>query len=286
MAIDWSLARQPNALAMMLQGFDQGQELKRQEKSRTALGAILGGGVTPQPTSGRVGGAIDPSMAPGGGIGGGIQQQRAEMGGAPAIPWNDLTPEDMRTAITVRGQQQTQQTAQAKQQQDQLVQMGRLLDGARDEGSYQQSLAAAKQIGIDVSRAPANFDANWINQQKMVLSAFEKDGGKAISGLARELQDAGYQPGTTAFQEAMGIALQGKYAPQYTDGQGNLRQGSLPRLPAPGQPAPQAPMPKIIPQRPAGVDDAELFRQAQEAVAGGANRNEVFEQLQAWGVKP
>lgn len=272
MAIDWSLARQPNALELMMKGLDEGQKLRAQEKSRAALGTIMSGGV----------------HAPGGGIGGGIQQQRAEINAQTptSVPWNDLTPEDMRTAITVRGQQQTQQTAQAKQQQDQLIQMGRLLNDARDEGSYQQSLAAAKQIGIDVSRAPANFDANWINQQKMVLSAFEKDGGQQISGLARELQDAGYQPGTEPFQQAMIKALQGKYAGTYTDAQGNVRQNQMPALPQPGQPTAQAPKPQIIPQRPAGVDDAELFRQAQQAVADGANRNTVFEQLQAWGVKP
>lgn len=246
MPINWSLAQQPNALAMMMQGFDQGREIKREQGVRNALGTLI----------------QNPNDQ---GAFGALAQ------GAPEM------------ALQFRGQQQTQQQAQAKQQQEQLIQMGRLLDNARDEPTYQQSLAAAKQIGIDTTRAPANFDPNWVAQQKTVLSAFEKDGGQQISGLARELQDAGYQPGTPAFQKAMTVALQGKYAPQYTDQQGNLRQGTLPSLP---QPAQQAVVPQIIPQRPAGVDDAELFRQAQEAVQNGADRNTVFEQLQAWGVKP
>jgi hypothetical protein len=256
MAIDWSMARQPNVLGMMLQGYEQGQELKKQERSRAALGQIMG-----TPTMG------EPSMG---------QSQPMASSGAQ---FNDLMPDDMRTAMAFQGQQQQQQAAQAKAQQDQLIQMGRLLNNATDEATYQQSIAAARQIGIDTSRAPANFDPNWVGQQKTILSAFEKDGGQQISGLARELSDAGYKPGTPEFQQAMTTALQGKYAPQYTDQQGNLRQGTLPALP-------QMQKPQIIPTRPAGMSDDDLFRQAQEAVANGADRNTVFEQLQAWGVKP
>lgn len=185
-------------------------------------------------------------------------------------------------ALKYRGQMADQQAAQQKQQQTQMVQLGRLLDYAKDEQTYQQARQAAQQIGIDISRAPANFDPAWVQQQRMVLSAFEKDGGQQISGLARELQDAGYQPGTPEFTEAMGIALQGKYAPQYTDAQGNLRQARLPNLPRPGQAA----QPKIIPQRPEGLTDDEIWAQAHEAVRNGANADEVFRQLQVWGMKP
>lgn len=199
MAVNWSLGQQPNALAMMMQGFEAGQERKRQEGVRNALGTLV--------------------------------QNPLDQGAFGTLAQN--APE---LALQFRGQQQTQQAEQAKGQQQHLIQMGRLLNNARDEATYQQSLAAARQIGIDTSRAPANFDPNWVAQQKTVLSAFEKDGGQQISGLARELQDAGYQPGTRAFQEAMTVALQGKYAPQYTDDKGNLRQGKLPPLPPPQQP--------------------------------------------------
>ena len=149
-----------------------------------------------------------------------------------------------------------------------MQQLGRLLNHATDETTYQQSLAAAKQIGLDVSSAPPSFDPQWVGQQKLVLQAYEKDGGAQISGLARELSDAGYKPGTPEFQQAMATALRGKYAPQYTDQQGNVRMGQLPALPAIGQTA-QAPQAvQIIPTRPQGMSDDDLFRQAQEAVAG------------------
>lgn len=51
MAIDWSIARQPNALAMMMQGYDEGVKLRREEKSRAALNSMLGpgyGDMTPE----------------------------------------------------------------------------------------------------------------------------------------------------------------------------------------------------------------------------------------------
>ena len=167
-----------------------------------------------------------------------------------------------------------------------MQQLGRLLNHATDETTYQQSLAAAKQIGLDVSSAPPSFDPQWVGQQKLVLQAYEKDGGAQISGLKRELIDAGYVDGSPELSQAMLTALRGKYAPQYTDQQGNVRMGQLPALPAIGQTA-QAPQAvQIIPTRPQGMSDDDLFRQAQEAVANGADRNAVFEQLQAWGVQP
>lgn len=249
MAIDWSMARQPNVLAMAMEGYEQGKQMRREDATRNALGTLI---TNPNDTA----------------------------------AFSTLAQNAPEYALQFRGQQQQVQVGQAKQRGDQMQQLGRLLNHATDETTYQQSLAAAKQIGLDVSSAPPSFDPNWVGQQKLVLQAYEKDGGQQISGLARELSDAGYKPGTPEFQQAMVTALRGKYAPQYTDQQGNVRMGQLPALPGTGQ-APQAPQAaQIIPQRPQGVSDDELFRQAQEAVANGADRNAVFEQLQAWGVQP
>lgn len=249
MAIDWSLARQPNVLAMALDGYEQGKQMRREEASRNALGAL-------------------------------VQNPNDQ------AAFGTLAQNAPEYAMQFRGQQQQVQLGQAKQHGEQMQQLGRLLNHATDETTYQQSLAAAKQIGLDVSTAPPQFDPNWVGQQRLVLQAFEKDGGAQISGLARELSDAGYKPGTPEFQQAMATALRGKYAPQYTDQQGNVRMGQLPPLPGIGQ-APRAPQAaQIIPTRPQGMSDDDLFRQAQEAVANGADRNAVFEQLQAWGVQP
>lgn len=212
-----SLNNPANIGNSLLAGFQQGRQMRQEEASKKALNALLSGGVnTP-------------------GIGDGIPGNKP-MPGGPAVPWNDLTPQDRQTAMQFMRFNQDQQAAQQKQEQTQMVQLGRLLDYAKDETTYQQARQAAQQIGIDVSRAPANYDPAWVQRQRMVLSAFEKDGGQQISGLARELTDAGYTPGSPEFLQAMQVALQGKYAPQYTDAQGNLRQARLPGLPQPGQP--------------------------------------------------
>lgn len=46
-----------------------------------------------------------------------------------------------------------------------------------------------------------------------------------------------------------------------------------------------APQPRILQQRPEGLSDDELFTKARAAVEAGANVNDVFQQLRAWGVK-
>lgn len=202
MPVNWNLAQQPNALAMMMQGFEKGREMKREQGIRDAFGALVQN-------------PMDQSAF------GKLAQDAPEM------------------ALQFRGQQQTQQQAQAKQQQDQLIQMGRLLDNARDEPTYQQSLAAAKQIGIDTSRAPAQFDPNWVAQQKTVLSAFEKDGGQGISAAGQQALDLGYQRGTPEFAQIVSQILAANQAKPYVVG-GETRLYRPDFTPAQQQAAPQA----------------------------------------------
>jgi hypothetical protein len=242
MAINWSLLQQPDIIGNALNAFEQGKEMRRADSGRNAMASL----------------AQNPN-------------DQAAFG--------QLAQSDPATAIQFRQHQGRAATQAQETKNAQLQQMGRLLNHATDEASYQQALAAAKQIGIPVDGAPPAFDPNWINQQKTILQAFEKDGGQQISGLARELTDAGYKPGTPEFQQAMATALRGKYAPQYTDQQGNLRQSQLPPLPG-------LPKQQIISQRPEGMSDSDLFAQAREAIQSGANADDVFRQLQAWGVQP
>jgi len=50
-------------------------------------------------------------------------------------------------------------------------------------------------------------------------------------------------------------------------------------------PQPAEPQSRILQQRPPGMTDAELFAKSKEAVENGANVDEVFRQLKAWGVQ-
>lgn len=147
---------------------------------------------------------------------------------------------DPRTAIQIGQMQQDgaykRQQMQATQQKagmEQMTVMAKLLNQSTDEGTYQQSLAAARQMGLDVSKAPPQFDPAWVGQQKMIVEAFTKDGGQGISGIARELQDAGYKPGSTEFAEAMRGVINNKYATEYVDEAGNTRRRSALNLGGP-----------------------------------------------------
>lgn len=205
----------PNFNALLMEGFNTGREMKRQDGLSSALATYA---TNPE----------DPSAI------------------------GEIARFDPRAAIQLRQGQQQQQAAQQKamadQQQARIQQMtttAKLLDDARDEPSYQQSLAAARQLGLDVSSAPPSYDPAWVGQQRMIVGAFTKDNGSQISGIARELSDAGYQPGTPEFAEAMRGVIQNKYASDYVDEQGNTRRRSALSLgggPAATMGAPAAPM--------------------------------------------
>ncbi len=122
---------------------------------------------------------------------------------------NDREAADNRNALLdIRRQESEQRQAESADkhkatQREEHVVLGKLLDHAVDEPSYQQSLAAAKQYGIDTTGAPPNFDPNWVGQQKMIVQAFAKDGGQAMSAAGKQAIDMGYHPGTPEFNNAV-----------------------------------------------------------------------------------
>jgi len=119
---------------------------------------------------------------------------------------NALAEFNPEFVVQAKKLQLQEQQAKAKQAQEASIahiqQLGRLLNHARDETSYQQARAAAAQLpGMDMSQIPANYDPNWVNQQKLVLSAIEKDGGQALSNYGKIAMDRGLQPGTPEFAQ-------------------------------------------------------------------------------------
>ncbi len=126
---------------------------------------------------------------------------------------HDMRREQMDMQRQQFAAQQAEREAAAKTaQQEQVVIMGKLLAQAQDPASYQQALAAAQQYGLDVSKAPQQFDPNWVAQQRMIVDAFTKDKGQTISGLAREFQDAGVDINSPQGQEMFRAALASKYS--------------------------------------------------------------------------
>lgn len=72
-------------------------------------------------------------------------------------------------------QDRAQQQLDAEKQQKKFDMIARLAGSAKDQQSYEQSLAIASQNGVDVSKLPRTYDAGLMRQyEQMALSAKDK----------------------------------------------------------------------------------------------------------------
>jgi hypothetical protein len=102
-----------------------------------------------------------------------------------------------------------------------------------------------------------------------------------ISGKAREISEAtGFAVGSPEHRALMQQYLS---QPQLMSTPAGIVQIAGLMFPQSASQSPQ-PQARILQQRPSGLTDDELFARAREAVEGGANVDEVFRQLRAWGV--
>ncbi len=124
---------------------------------------------------------------------------------------NALAQVDPRQALQMRSQQQTAQTQQMEQQRAQLAKVADLLDNSTDEVSYQRNLNVARQLQLDVSSAPPQFDPEFIRTQSAIARAVLNDDPE-LPLIAQEVMGAGLQPGTPEFQAEIGRILKSKYS--------------------------------------------------------------------------
>lgn len=141
---------------------------------------------------------------------------------------------DPRSAIAMRGSAQEQQQKQTEQRRADLPLIGRLLDHAQDETSYQQARTVASQYGIDVSQLPANYDPAWVNQQRMTIKALsDPKAQEALSAAGKIAMDMGFKPGTPEFNAKVGeIWTASEAKPYVVGGETRLYQ---PKIGGPGQ---------------------------------------------------
>lgn len=195
----------PNVGQNVLNAYQQGREMRRQEDARNALAAYA---TNPNEQSLNALAPVAPEF---------VIQQRQSMA----------------------KQQLDQRAAQQKQHQEQIGIVGRLLSSVRDEQTYQQALAAARQGGLDLTDVPQTYDPNWVSQTKMLVAAYNQDGGQALSSYGKIAMDRGLQPGTPEFSNFVMQAWQAdqvKTIP-YTQGGGvagyNPATGSVSTIVAP-----------------------------------------------------
>jgi len=199
MAIEWGLSNQggfQNALAL---GVQFGQQIKRNQREQAAQEQAT------QRNNALAQYAIDPN-----------DQNFAV-----------VAQYDAPTAISMRSQAIQGQAQQRQQQQADMGTFRRLLKraAASPEG-WQQALGAAQNLGLDVSSIPQQYDPEWASQQLFIMDAMEQD-QEGLKGIAYELQQAGYEPGTPEYEQAARQIISNKYASEYVDQQGNTRRRSM-----------------------------------------------------------
>lgn len=100
------------------------------------------------------------------------------------------------------------------------------------------------------------------------------------SQMARQITEAtGFKVGSPEHQALMQQYLS---QPQLMSTPAGIVQIAGIMFPKKTQPEPPT---RIIPDRPAGLTDNDLIQRAREAIEGGADVNDIFRQLKAWGVK-
>lgn len=210
MDINWGLAGGGNnALAMFQYGAQLGSQIKQRERERATDEALANYGMNPS----------DPEALKG------------------------VIQADPRLGIQLQGQAQQAQAQASERKRASMMDVAKLFNGVTPE-NYGQRLQIAQQMGLDTSTAPQTYDPAWVEQNRAIINAFAGNDTQ-LPAVARELEMAGYQPGTPQFMEKLREIITNKYAPpmqavDITNPDGSVERRFIQR-PTPGA-APQAPV--------------------------------------------
>lgn len=226
MAINWNMGGpQNNALAYFQFGNQLGTQVRERQderKKNEALAKVM---------------TRNPGQTPGIGDGDPRLPQNIERETA----MNDLMRLDPRTALQVRQMQREESRVAQEQQQKQTEQrradiplIGRLLDHATDETTYQQARQVAGQYGIDVSQLPEAYDPAWVEQTKQTVKVLSDPAKlEALSAAGKIAADMGFKPGTPEYNAKVGeIWTASEAKPYVVGGETKLYQ---PKIGGPGQ---------------------------------------------------
>lgn len=147
---------------------------------------------------------------------------------APAMRRAFVGAGDLQGALQFDAQQATRADAMRVAQQRQLTQIARLVDGVRDQASYEQALGAARQMGLDVSAAPPQYDAAWVDRQRQIMRVMADP--EQMTTFMRDARAAGIEPGSADFRRL----FENRYAPpmqavDVTNADGSVDRTYIPR---------------------------------------------------------
>lgn len=118
-------------------------------------------------------------------------------------------------------QQQSQAEKERQQRRANMGDVAKLFDGVTAE-NYGQRVSLAQQMGLDVSGVPQGYDPAWIEQQRTAFQFFA-DKPEVLSNAGKQAIDAGFEPGTPEYTEAVRRIVSASMARPYTGGQGETR---------------------------------------------------------------
>ena len=209
--INWGLAGGNNALAMFQYGAQLGTQIRQRERERATDEALATYGADP----------TNPDALKG------------------------VIKADPRLGIQLQGQAQQAQAQAQQAKRANMMDVAKLFDGVTAE-NYGQRLQIAQQMGIDTSSAPQAYDPAWVEQNRAIITAFAGNDTQ-LPAVARELEMAGFQPGTPQFMEKLREIITNKYAPpmqavDITNPDGSVERRFIQRPTAPQGGQPQGPV--------------------------------------------
>lgn len=212
---NWGLLNQDNALSYFQTGMQMGDNLRKRREEGEVKNALAAYAANPD----------DPKALAG------VIEKRPELG------------------IRLRDGAREQAAAQRKIQTEQTQQTAAILRQVKaDPSRYPMARQAAIQLGIPAASIPEQYDPQWVDQQDMIFSAFEKDGGESLTSAMKHVKGLGYDLNTPAGKSVLAQIVNGNSAKNYVDEQGRTRlytgfnvQPAGGQAPAAPQGAPQAP---------------------------------------------
>lgn len=185
-----ALGQNDNALSYFQTGMQMGDNLRKRREEGEVKNALAAYAANPD----------DPKALAG------VIEKRPELG------------------LKLRDSAQQAAAAQRKTQAEQTQQTAAILRQVKaNPASYPMARQAAIQLGIPAASIPEQYDAQWVDQQDMIFSAFEKDGGESLTSAMKHVKGLGYDLNTPEGKAVLAQQINAGNVKTYTDDRGYTR---------------------------------------------------------------